>query len=129
MCAQFFCCLCPVDGEWVGEIPQTEHSVGTEHQRADSETESNRQGDALRKRKGKEILEKFWIQEIFSQKCLKGFINIFFPCYQVHDIKAKLKQFKTDLHNCVGYIQDPKMLKETIKALYAKHVRDDIVST
>ena len=55
------------------------------------------------------------------------------PCilphyHQVHDIKAKLKQFKTDLHNCVGYIQDPKMLKETIKALYAKHVRDDIVS-
>lgn len=47
----------------------------------------------------------------------------------MHDIKAKLKQFKTDLHNCVGYIQDPKMLKETIKALYAKHVRDDIVST
>ena len=46
----------------------------------------------------------------------------------MHDIKAKLKQFKTDLHNCVGYIQDPKMLKETIKALYAKHVRDDIVS-
>lgn len=78
MCAQFFCCLCPVDGEWIGEIPQTEHSAGTEHQRADSETESNRQGDALRKRKGKEILEKFWIQEIFSQKCLKGFINIFF---------------------------------------------------
>lgn len=129
MCAEFFCCLCPVDGKWVGEIPQTEHSVGTEHQRTDSETESNRQGDALRKRKGKEILERFWIQEIFSHKFLKGFIKIFFLCYQVHDIKAKLKQFKTDLHNCVGYIQDPKMLKETIKALYAKHVRDDIVST
>lgn len=59
--------------------------------------------------------------------------EIVHKCYflrnQVHDIKAKLKQFKTDLHNCVGYIQDPKMLKETIKALYAKHVRDDIVST
>lgn len=68
--------MCTVDGKWIGEIPQTEHSAGTEHQRADSETESNRQGDALRKRKGKEILEKFWIQEIFSQKCLKGFINI-----------------------------------------------------
>lgn len=48
---------------------------------------------------------------------------------KVHDIKAKLKQFKTDLHNCVGYIQDPKMLKETIKALYAKHVRDDITES
>lgn len=32
----------------------------------------------LEREKVKEILEKFWIQEIFSQKCLKGFINIFF---------------------------------------------------
>lgn len=70
--------MCPVDGEWIGEIPQTEHSVGTEHQRTDSKTESNRQGDALRKRKGKGILKRFWIQEIFSHKFLKGLINIFF---------------------------------------------------
>lgn len=78
MCIEFFCCLCSVDGKWVGEIPQTEHSVGTEHQRADSETESNRQGDAPRKRKGKEILGKFLIKEIFSQTFLKGFINVIF---------------------------------------------------
>ena len=48
---------------------------------------------------------------------------------QVRDVEAVVKRFKTDLHNCVGYIQDPKMLKESIKALYQKHVQEDIVST
>lgn len=36
---------------------------------------------------------------------------------------------KTDIHNCVGFIQDPKMLKDQIKAVYQKHVHDDVVST
>ena len=48
---------------------------------------------------------------------------------KVRDVEAVVKRFKTDLHNCVGYIQDPKMLKESIKALYQKHVQEDIVST
>lgn len=43
-------------------------------------------------------------------------------------MEAVVKRFKTDLHNCVGYIQDPKMLKESIKALYSKHVQEDVVS-
>ena len=47
----------------------------------------------------------------------------------MRDVEAVVKRFKTDLHNCVGYIQDPKMLKESIKALYSKHVQEDIVST
>lgn len=46
----------------------------------------------------------------------------------MRDVEAVVKRFKTDLHNCVGYIQDPKMLKESIKALYSKHVQEDIVS-
>ena len=48
--------------------------------------------------------------------------------FQVRDVEAVVRRFKTDLHNCVGYIQDPKMLKESIKALYQKHVQEDIVS-
>jgi hypothetical protein len=47
---------------------------------------------------------------------------------QVRDGEAIVRRFKTDLHNCVGYILDPKMLKESIKALYQKHVQEDIVS-
>ena len=46
----------------------------------------------------------------------------------MRDVEAGVKRFKTDLHNCVGYIQDPKVLKESIKALYQKHVQEDIVS-
>lgn len=48
---------------------------------------------------------------------------------QVHDVEALVRRFKTDLHNCVGYIQDPKLLKEGIRALYKKHVQEDIVSS
>ncbi|XP_074640882.1 cilia- and flagella-associated protein 57-like [Tubulanus polymorphus] len=48
---------------------------------------------------------------------------------KVRDVEAVVKRFKTDLHNCVGYIQDPKMLKESIKALYQKHVQEDITET
>ncbi|XP_063431022.1 cilia- and flagella-associated protein 57-like [Mytilus galloprovincialis] len=48
---------------------------------------------------------------------------------KVRDVEAVVKRFKTDLHNCVGYIQDPKMLKESIKALYSKHVQEDITES
>merc|ERR1711893_461146 len=48
---------------------------------------------------------------------------------RVRDVEAVVKRFKTDLHNCVGYIQDPKMLKESIRALYTKHVQEDITET
>ncbi len=48
---------------------------------------------------------------------------------RVRDVEAVVRRFKTDLHNCVGYIQDPKLLKESVKALYQKHVQEDIVSS
>ncbi|GFR57789.1 cilia- and flagella-associated protein 57-like [Elysia marginata] len=48
---------------------------------------------------------------------------------KVRDVEAVVRRFKTDLHNCVGYIQDPKMLKESIKALYQKHVQEDITES
>ena len=44
------------------------------------------------------------------------------------EVNAAVRRFKTDLHNCVGYIQDPKLLKDSIKALYQKHVHEDVVS-
>ncbi|XP_006813560.1 cilia- and flagella-associated protein 57-like [Saccoglossus kowalevskii] len=44
---------------------------------------------------------------------------------KVRDSEAMLRRFKTDLHNCIGYIQDPKKLKDSIKQLYQKHVQDD----
>ena len=39
-----------------------------------------------------------------------------------------VKRFKTDIHNTVGFIQDPKKLKESIKQVYVKYVSDDTVS-
>ncbi|XP_069083885.1 cilia- and flagella-associated protein 57 [Pleurodeles waltl] len=41
---------------------------------------------------------------------------------KVRDVEAVVKRFKTDLHNCVGYIQEPKKLKDTIVELYSKYV-------
>jgi len=50
------------------------------------------------------------------------------PCLQGREVAAVVHRLKTDLHNCVGYIQDPKLLKDSIKAMYHKHVHEDTVS-
>ena len=42
--------------------------------------------------------------------------------------EAVVHRLKTDLHNCVGYIQEPKLLKDSIKAMYQKHVHEDMVT-
>ncbi|XP_072505212.1 cilia- and flagella-associated protein 57 isoform X6 [Notamacropus eugenii] len=39
------------------------------------------------------------------------------------DMEALVKRFKIDLHNCVGYIQEPRQLKEKIRALFDKYVQ------
>ncbi|XP_063153827.1 cilia- and flagella-associated protein 57 isoform X2 [Candoia aspera] len=39
------------------------------------------------------------------------------------DMEALVKRFKTDLHNCVGLIQEPKKLKECIRDIYEKYVQ------
>ncbi|XP_017737439.1 PREDICTED: cilia- and flagella-associated protein 57 isoform X3 [Rhinopithecus bieti] len=44
------------------------------------------------------------------------------------DLEALVKRFKTDLHNCVAYIQEPRLLKEKIRGLFEKYVqRADMV--
>ncbi|KAF6344214.1 cilia and flagella associated protein 57 [Rhinolophus ferrumequinum] len=43
-------------------------------------------------------------------------------------LEALVKQFKTDLHNCVAYIQEPQQLKDKIRGLFEKYVqRADMV--
>ncbi|NXP07375.1 CFA57 protein, partial [Thinocorus orbignyianus] len=39
------------------------------------------------------------------------------------NMEALIKQFKTDLHNCVGFIQDSKKMKDGIRELYSKYVQ------
>ncbi|XP_068949908.1 cilia- and flagella-associated protein 57-like [Petaurus breviceps papuanus] len=39
------------------------------------------------------------------------------------DMEALVKRFKIDLHNCVGYIQEPRQLKEKIRSLFDKYVQ------
>nr|XP_055202456.1 cilia- and flagella-associated protein 57 isoform X2 [Gorilla gorilla gorilla]XP_055202462.1 cilia- and flagella-associated protein 57 isoform X2 [Gorilla gorilla gorilla]XP_055202471.1 cilia- and flagella-associated protein 57 isoform X2 [Gorilla gorilla gorilla] len=44
------------------------------------------------------------------------------------DLEALVKRFKTDLHNCVAYIQEPRLLKEKVRGLFEKYVqRADMV--
>ena len=45
----------------------------------------------------------------------------------MNDVEAVVKRFKTELYNCVGFIQDPKKLKESVKELYQKYVQNDMV--
>ncbi|OON14130.1 hypothetical protein X801_10086 [Opisthorchis viverrini] len=42
------------------------------------------------------------------------------------DQEALVRRFKTDLFNCVGSIQDPKVLKASVVALYKKHIHEDL---
>lgn len=45
-------------------------------------------------------------------------------------MEALVRRFKTDLHNCVAYIQEPRLLKEKIRALFENYVqRADMVSS
>lgn len=48
---------------------------------------------------------------------------------RVRDSEAVNKRMKIDIHNCVGLIQDPKQLKESIRELFEAHVQDDYTET
>ena len=43
---------------------------------------------------------------------------------QVHDLKVEIGNFKAGLHSTSQHIQEPKQLKEAVKALYRKYLRD-----
>lgn len=50
-------------------------------------------------------------------------------CLQERDTEALVRRFKTDLHNCVAYIQEPRLLKEKVRGLFEMYVqRADMVS-
>uniref|UniRef100_A0A4W5P762 Cilia and flagella associated protein 57 n=1 Tax=Hucho hucho TaxID=62062 RepID=A0A4W5P762_9TELE len=42
---------------------------------------------------------------------------------KVRDVEALVRRFKTDLHNCVGFIQEPKRLKDSIRDLYDRYAQ------
>uniref|UniRef100_A0A8C7F2S6 Cilia and flagella associated protein 57 n=1 Tax=Oncorhynchus kisutch TaxID=8019 RepID=A0A8C7F2S6_ONCKI len=46
---------------------------------------------------------------------------------KVRDVEALVRRFKTDLHNCVGFIQEPKRLKESIRDLYDRYAQQSDV--
>ncbi|XP_071351144.1 cilia- and flagella-associated protein 57 isoform X2 [Trachinotus anak] len=41
---------------------------------------------------------------------------------KVNDLETHLQRLKSDLHNCVGFIQEPKKLKESVQMIYARYV-------
>ncbi|CAE8610875.1 unnamed protein product [Polarella glacialis] len=42
------------------------------------------------------------------------------------DCQTVIKRFKTDLHECVQFIQEPKLLKDSVTALYKKYVPNGV---
>eukprot|EP00002_Diphylleia_rotans_P000166 TRINITY_DN1008_c0_g1_i4.p1 TRINITY_DN1008_c0_g1~~TRINITY_DN1008_c0_g1_i4.p1 ORF type:complete len:1179 (-),score=303.89 TRINITY_DN1008_c0_g1_i4:414-3950(-) len=45
---------------------------------------------------------------------------------KIHDYEGVLKRFRTDLHDTVQHIQDPKALKDSVKQLYQKHAIQNV---
>jgi len=43
---------------------------------------------------------------------------------QCHNLKVELRNVKAGLHNTSRFIQEPKELKEAVKALYKQHLHD-----
>ncbi|KAG5841540.1 hypothetical protein ANANG_G00200590 [Anguilla anguilla] len=46
---------------------------------------------------------------------------------RVRNMKTLVQRFKTDLHHCVEFIQEPKKLKDSICELYSSYVQSDVV--
>uniref|UniRef100_A0A8B9LMA5 Cilia and flagella associated protein 57 n=1 Tax=Astyanax mexicanus TaxID=7994 RepID=A0A8B9LMA5_ASTMX len=46
---------------------------------------------------------------------------------RVRNVEALVRRIKTDLHNCVGFIQEPKKLKDSIRTLYERYVQQSDV--
>lgn len=38
------------------------------------------------------------------------------------DLETHLQRLKSDLHNCVGFIQEPRKLKDSVQMIYARYV-------
>ncbi|CAJ1051853.1 cilia- and flagella-associated protein 57 isoform X1 [Xyrichtys novacula] len=41
---------------------------------------------------------------------------------KLKDLETHLQRLKSDLHSCVGFIQEPKKLKERVQSIYARYV-------
>ncbi|XP_034441489.1 cilia- and flagella-associated protein 57 [Hippoglossus hippoglossus] len=41
---------------------------------------------------------------------------------KLKDLEIHLQRLKSDLHNCVGFIQDPRKLKESVQMIYTRYV-------
>lgn len=41
---------------------------------------------------------------------------------QVKDLETHLQRLQSDLHTCVSFIQEPKRLKESVQAIFSRHV-------
>lgn len=43
-------------------------------------------------------------------------------CCQVKDLETHLQRLKSDLHNCVGFIQEPMKLRDSVQMIYSRYV-------
>ncbi|XP_019942091.1 cilia- and flagella-associated protein 57 [Paralichthys olivaceus] len=44
----------------------------------------------------------------------------------VKDLEIHLQRLKSDLHDCVGFIQEPRKLKESVQMIYARYVTEGV---
>ncbi|KAL7062260.1 hypothetical protein AAHC03_0644 [Spirometra sp. Aus1] len=63
-----------------------------------------------------------------KQKRKSGDLELQAERQATRDVEALVRRFKTDLYNCAAKIQDPKGLKESVIALYKRHIQDDMTA-
>ena len=56
-------------------------------------------------------------REILSQRSKLG------------DADSKARGIKTELHECIQHVQDPKALKDAVKKMYQRHAADDTIAS
>ncbi|XP_076604319.1 cilia and flagella associated protein 57 [Chaetodon auriga] len=44
---------------------------------------------------------------------------------RVKDLETHLQRLKSDLHNCAGFIQEPRKLKESMQMIYSRYVQGE----
>jgi WD40 repeat protein len=72
-------------------------------------------------RDNKELLRQMEQQELKLQATTKEMMK---ERKQVHDLKVEIDNFKCSLHATTQCIQDPKHLKDAVKDLYKKYLKD-----
>ena len=83
--------------------------------------------ELLREREQQKLKLEATTREMMKERRLVYKLNknyLFIVLCQVHDLKVEIENFKCSLHGTTRHIQEPKVLKEEIKDLYKRYLKN-----